>query len=469
MRAPLPSLALAALLTLVASPLHAARGWQLTTADATYRSGTYASMRLDRDGQPHISSWPSGGLRYTWRDAGGWHGEQVPYPSAFATAVAPSRVAEPARTELLVWLLSSIAIDTAGWPHVAWTYTNDTSVTGPTYTPIWYSTRTDAGWVSEAAGPEHGEAPSLDVDSAGRPSIAYATTWIGWSGSSALHCARKDAGAWSVTVIDSQGWAPSLRVDTQGIPHAAYVSPGGLRYASLLAGSWTSEPVDPAGGDPSLALGPDGEPRIAYLGAGLHVAYAERHLGTWTISVADSSSGMDIEPSLALSPTGEPRIAYESQGAFRPWLAERNGGVWSAGAIDPSHDGYTPQVGVDAVGQVFVAYADNMLQVMRWAEGSHATTVPEASGTGALSIAGASPVRVGDPLRLRIVLDTGRPVSFEVFDLGGRRLATREAEAFTAGRRDVTWSPRIPHPGVYLVRARDAAGPLATLRVVELR
>jgi hypothetical protein len=440
-------------------------------------------MRMDAAGEPRICSWAYTGLRYTWHDATGWHGETIPtYALESATSWArlpdapvPARIADrgrnsdPAHTELLVWLLSSIALDPSGGPHVAWTYTNDTSVVGPTYTSINYASRVGGVWTTEAAGPEHGEAPSLDIDGAGRPFVAYATGTTQYSTAVGIHCAGKDAGVWTVTVVDSPAYDPSLRLDPAGVPHVAYDGPNGVRYASLGRTGWTSEPVAPSGGWASLAITSAGEPRIAYLDSHFHVAYAERIQGVWSTSVADSTSGGDVEPSLALSPTGEPRISYESQGNFRPWFAERNGGTWTNVVIDPAHDGYYPQTGVDPLGRVFVAYADYSLQQMRWAEGSHPTTVPLPQKPAGFALTALSPMRDDATLRLRLTLDRDESVTLEAFDVSGRRVAARAPERMSAGTRDLALPIAPGRGGFFVVRARDGSGRMASARVIVVR
>jgi hypothetical protein len=479
-RTPLPALLA---LALVAARAHATPNWQLSVADATNRSGYYGSMRLDAAGEPHMSSWPTTGLRYTWHDATGWHGETVPTFVLESTATttrianppAAPRVADrgrgvqPVHTELLNWLLSSIALDPSGQPHIAWTQTNDTSVMGPTYTSIHYASRVGGVWTTETAGPEQGEAPSLDIDASGRPFVAYAPSAAMWQQAAGIHCASKDGGIWTVTAVDSPAFDPSLRLDPSGVPHVAYDGPNGIRYASLGPSGWTNVQVASSGYSPSLALNQAGEPRIAYLDLQFRVVYAERIGGVWVNSIADSTSGDDVEPSLALSPTDEPRISYESQTASRPWFAERDNGTWTNGVIDPAHDGYYPQTGVDQFGRVFVAYQDNALQQMRWAQGPLPATVPVPPRPAGFTLSAVSPIRDDATLRLRLGLDRDEPVTLEAFDVSGRRVASRGPESMTAGTHDLTLSIAPGHGGFFVVRARDGSGRTTSARVIAVR
>jgi hypothetical protein len=479
-RTPLVVLATLAIAT---AKVHAAPTWQLTTADATSRAGLYGSMRLDSGGEPHMCSWAYTGLRYTWHDLIGWHGETVP-TYALESAAAPGRAAsgpaslrvadrgrgsQPVHTELLNWLLSSIALDPTGEPHIAWTQTNDTSVMGPTYTAIWYASRGVGGWTAETAGPEVGEGPSLDIDASGQPYIAYSPSAALFQHAAGIHCASKNLGVWTVTTVDSPGSDPSLRIDPNGAPHVAYDGPNGIRYASLSPLGWTSVQVAPSGYSPSLAFNRAGEPRIAYVDLQYHVAYAEPIGGVWVTSIADNTSGGDVQPSLALSPTSEPRISYESQSSFRPWFAERDAGTWTNGVIDPAHDGYYPQTGVDAVGRTFVAYQDNYLQQMRWAEGTHPTTVPLSQAAAGFTLSAVSPIREDGTLRVRLGLDRDESVTLEAFDVSGRRVAARAAERMSAGTHDLTLTITTAHGGFYVVRARDASGRTTSARVIAVR
>ena len=461
MLTPLRIVVLVGSLALAASPLHAARRWDLSVADATYRAGTYGSMRLDAGGEPHISSWPSGGLRHTWHDAGGWHGEMVPYPPAPAPGAASAGAVGPEATGLLTWLVSSIAIDPEGRPHIAWTYTNDTGCCGPVESPIRFSTRADTGWVSEDVSPETGDACSLDIDPGGRPFIAY-------EASGGVHCLMRDGGNWVLSVVAATGWSPCLRVDPAGVAHVAYETSSGGEYATPAGGSWVSEPT-PAGDAPSLAFTADGEPRIAGLGAGSSVSYAERHQGTWAVIVPDSLAGPATDVSLALSPIGEPRIAYRNLGPYRPWFLERDSGAWTDGPIDPLHDGYYPQAGVDAAGRVLVEYEDPLVGGIRWAQSSWPTLVPPRAAPRAFALTAISPAAVGAPLRLRVALPRSATVGIELYDVVGRRLARRAPVRLEVGEQAITWPAALSRPGFYWVRARDDAGEFAFAHVVALR
>jgi hypothetical protein len=417
-------------------------------------------------------------MRYSWQDASGWHGENVTFWPALAAewsqpSEAVASTANPARTELLNWLLSSIAIDPDGHAHIAWTRTNDIGCCGPAYTRIWYQTRADTGWTMEAAGPEVGDGPSLDIDGVGRPYIAYANAWDGYTNAVAIHCVTKDALGWSVTVVDSPAAEPpALRVDPAGVPHVAYNGPGGLRYASFGSGGWTTELVTSTGTEPSLAFGSDGEPRIAFVTYSGSVGYSEHHLGSWLTTVVDSTSGRDLDVSLAVSPGGEPRIAYESQLYHRPWFTERNDGVWTHGAIDPTADGVYTQVGVDAVGHVVVAYESPTTEVLRWAAGSHTTGVGDGLGPPpplVFAITTPSPIHVGESPRIRFTSPRAGVVRFEWFDVGGRRVASYETAAVRVGDHVVTPPVDLPYPGVFEVRARDAVGATAITRLIVIR
>ena len=127
--------------------------------------------------------------------------------------------------------------------------------------------------------------PSLAIDSAGRPHVAYSDPAAGdlkyayWTGSE-----------WKIESIDVQGdtgWGPSLALDAQDRPHIAYLdrSAGGannaaLRYAYFKGDGWELRTVVPSGAVAvstgawtALALDARGRIHLAYAGANGQVRY----------------------------------------------------------------------------------------------------------------------------------------------------------------------------------------------------
>ena len=264
---------------------------------------------------------------------------------------------------------SSLVMDRAGRPHVAYRETN----TLIKY--AWYDGTTWRGQQSTTApdvvftgtGLNTGYLLSLALDGAGLPHIAFATQE---EAAHKLRYARWSGSAWVVEDVQVgagyvspspgyQHWIglfPSLAIDLAGTPHISYIdcekadnwdtrscrygSPavagnGTLMYATKDGGTWTTTAVDgpPSvsvdgdffSGGTSLAIGRDGEPHIAYynrLDGSLKYA---KYDGGWTIQTVTTNGAGSL--SLALS-GDEPRIAY----ANGSWLhyAVMTSGSWAA-------------------------------------------------------------------------------------------------------------------------------------------
>jgi len=98
-----------------------------------------------------------------------------------------------------------------------------------------------------------------------------------------------------------------------------------------------------------------------------------------------------------------------------------------------------------------------------------ASVGPPAPARLALAPPSPNPFRFGaGALRIRFALPQAEPARIDLFDIGGRRLATLLDGPSPAGERSIEWGGAGAAPGVYLVRL-TAGGSSLTRRVLVLR
>jgi len=163
--------------------------------------GLYTSIALDAQGDPHISYYSDGKLRYTVRTGGVWYGEEVPGAS-------------------LSGFNTSLALDAGGDPRISY---KDGNV-------LKYASKSGAVWTIETvdATSGTGDYSSLKLDAQGAPHIAYY-----YFNRGDLRYAVKTGGTWTVETVDNGGQInqtsehdvglyASLALDAQGNPRIAY-------------------------------------------------------------------------------------------------------------------------------------------------------------------------------------------------------------------------------------------------------
>jgi hypothetical protein len=222
--------------------------WHQEIVDAEPGSTGYCSIAVDANDNPHIVYTPelvNRPMRYAHWDGTAWIIENVIVQSGL--------------------LAPSLAMDSAGEPHVVYTSGRGTEVD--------YASRSGGTWSFETIavipGDQQALATSLVLDRVGQPHVAYDQHFaVG-----IRYATRTEAG-WATSLVDSgQRWDPSIVLDAHGAPHIAYYNAenGALLYASLVAGSWCRQVVDDdpselvrIGRDAGLVLDRDGRAHISY-------------------------------------------------------------------------------------------------------------------------------------------------------------------------------------------------------------
>jgi hypothetical protein len=283
--------------------------------------GSWSSLALDAGDMPHISyhNEDNGSLMYTYLKAGEWNREIVDAVGNAGT-------------------FNSLALDADERAHMA--YYNQGSMN------LEYAFQGDSGWEITSVHSDYpdffcGTRPSLALDSAGNPHIAYLVRYR-WSFMwTSVWFASKDAQGWDTSCLED-GFAGdvlglSLALTNNDIPHIAFdghaIDDRWRRILFFLhkpAESWITESVPGSGGSwgaVSIAVDSAERPHIAYhkwMYEGLHYAYMapgsvelsiEENEGSVVLSWAPYSGaalyeihGTENDPYFFLGP--EPGSAY---------------------------------------------------------------------------------------------------------------------------------------------------------------
>jgi hypothetical protein len=340
----------------------ASQGWLIYTVDSAGMTGLHSSLALDSNGYPHISYFDS-----TTRDLKYAH---------WTGSIWTTEIVDPEDKDAILY--SSFALDANDNPYIAYNYLigplkyAEDSNPNPDVT-AWVIETVDAGTM--------GYSPSLSLDSAGNPHVAY--NEFSNTGENALKYAKWNGSRWIVQIVESDeqfppGWQ-SLKLDSSGNPHISYckvfeVGPpfiSDLKYAWVDTGIWYNVTVDSGyvGTGISLAL-ENGNPRIAYYEATSGLKYAEGTFSTfstgtinWEITTLGPIGDVGLNsPSLALDSMGNPHISYynATDGNIDLQYASWSGSSWIVTNVDSlSSVGQGVSLALDSADKPHISYQDN--------------------------------------------------------------------------------------------------------------
>jgi flagellar hook capping protein FlgD len=389
--------------------------------------GVYTSLALDAQGNPRISHYANGDLKYAAKNGGVW---------TLETVDAPGDVGE----------FSSLALDASGNPRIA--YRN--SDVGD----LKYAAKSGGTWAIETVDAVNfvGAYTSIKLDAQGNPRISYQDNT-----NQDLRFASKNFGVWTLETVDATdnvGSFTSLALDAQGNPHISYADQtnGDLKYASKSEGGvWTIETVESAGlvgFYTSLALDAQGNPRISYWDIGnSDLRYAAKNGAVWTAEPVDVTGSVGTFSSLALDAQGNPHISYRDDTNSVLKYASKSGSTWAIEIVDATANmGQYTSLALDAQGNPRISYLDGTNGDLRYTDAAVHVLAPSGGqtwpvgGLRSISWSGAGPVDV------LLSVDGGR-----TFDPIRQGLAAN------------TWTFRVPHAPTRFASLRvQRAVPLST-------
>lgn len=260
-----------------------------------------SDLALDSTGRPHIAYYYNEDLFRAQIRYAVWDGAQ------WQTQIVASTDAPP-----LILGGAALALDAADRPHIAY-YTQDNH-----HYAVWDG----AQWQVETIDTLDGYQlypMSMALDGAGRPHVTYFD-----NANKDLRYAVKVNGSWQVQTVEGTGNVgayPSLALDAAGHPRIAYclldtVMCQALRYAVWDGAAWQITTVDNGGGagevgaHASLALDSSDHPHIAYVdNANGALKLATWDGATWQLATA-LTGNVGQYASLALDGQGLPHISH---------------------------------------------------------------------------------------------------------------------------------------------------------------
>ncbi len=319
-------------------------GWTTTEVVSTESTSTsgYSSLLVDSAGNIHVA-W------HDYTDYGGSGTDEDIFYKRYEVGVGWT-VTEVVSTESTSDSYDpSLAVDSSGNIHIAWTDNTDYSGCGADTDMFYKRYEMGVGWTTtevvstESTGNSY--YPSLAVDPSGNIHVAW-YDFTDYSGSGTdrdIFYKRYEVGVgWTVTEVVSTestdiSYNPWLAVDSAGDVHVAwqdYTDYGGsgidedIFYRRYEMGvGWTVTEVvstESTGNSytPSLAVDPSGNIHVAwydstdYGGSGIDddIFYKRYDVGVdWTTTevVSTESTGNSRDPSLAVDSSGNIHIAWE--------------------------------------------------------------------------------------------------------------------------------------------------------------
>lgn len=350
------------------------------------------AIAADSGGFVHLSGWCPQTLAMSY---GFWNGVAWSLEPLEALPASPQS--------------STIALDAAGRPHVAWAGADPM---WPALPALRHAVRDLGVWsvTSVDAGPSAvGRLPSLAIRGA-ECVIAYE----GWPGE--LRCARWNGSEWTVESVDATGFdeSPSQRVSAavgpDGVIHLAYRSEDpdttGLHYARRDAAGWSvrSLALGTMGHWVTIAVGSDHRPSLVHTSLGLSTSvllHSRLEGDSLHTTVVDDTALAGFAACHQLDRWDQPHVAYQEGASGCTRYARRCGDEWRIEPVDETCFPGPLWMSLDANARVHVVYGLGTGALV------HAHAAPLANGATHVVL---TPGSDGTEFRVSAVDEGGSPV-----------------------------------------------------------
>ncbi len=246
-------------------------------------------------------------------------------------------------------LQHSLVIDSDGNERFVYTYWDRN------YGKVWgYARRWATGWkysivdtqcCSGGAGSSSGS--HLDLDSSGRPHVAYSWADPASAATGARYAVLGDNGQWQIQVVEqgnggsaSYGDNPVIALGADDRPHMIFNTWGLLRYALYDGIQWNIQNVATIGqlGNADLALDSQGRPHVVYQGTGgIGTVYAVLDNGQWHKQTIGGQGTNWTTTSIAIDPDDHIHVSFWVENDKQYKYGFYDGNEWTIEVID-GHD-----------------------------------------------------------------------------------------------------------------------------------
>ena len=429
---------------IVILPIKAWAQWEIESVDTTGIVGRKCAIAVDANGYPHIS-YRDGTIGWRLKYAH-WDGSE--WQIAFV------------ETTESVYGVTSIALDDAGNLHIAFEK-------GIWYGgQLWHAWWDGSNWQQEGVDSlpyngDVGEWNSIALDTDGYTHIAY--TYYTNDGDCYLKHAYKDASGWHRSVADSligdEFQYVSMALDNSNHPHISYYdwNVDDLKYAYWDGAIWHTERVDSigqVGTSSSIALDSLGYPHIAYTdGTNYGVKYARWDGSAWQIETVESDIGYGFYTSLALDANDRPHISsaeYMSDLRFAYW----DGSDWQIEVVDNTVCCGWTSLAIDGCGYCHIAYYNDEYEIyaLKYARRAPTTGVEEISIPMVFHLAQNYPNPFQSSTSIKYSLPKSSNVKIQIYNVKGQLVETLIDRPMPAGIHTVDWDGKDMSSGIYFCK-----------------
>lgn len=447
------------------APPARALDWSFEVVDAGAGIGAYSSIGIGPADEVHISYFSGGQgiMKYAFYDGSQW-------------------LVEVADDQFLTGHHTSLEVDSAGKPHVAYRFYSGHNVR--------YASR-DGAWTHsdfETDGDMESDI-SLALDGLDRPHVSFHDGYFEGEFHD-LKYARLLGSSWLTQTVDGQGnvgRGSSIDVDSDDRPHISYYdeTQTTLKYAHFDGSQWQTTTVDDVefiAFNFRTAISVDSRDRVHIVYSAYHyqapdwygqLRYAFYDGDGWTVTVVDQSlPNRDFRvPAVTVDADDHPITSYLIYYNAEPITADLkvatfDGAEWHAEFVDTgdiADSDHSNAIDLDSRERIHISYARSGSLIHAVAETVVGLDTPAPAAAGlALSPPVPNPCRRA--ARLTFELDRPAAVRCELFDASGRRVRSLAEGWYGAGSHPVASGDGLS-PGVYFVRV-TAGGPAVSRKLI---